>query len=213
MIGLVVPVLNNFRGFTELIHSIRKPVYPIVIDNWNGNRGVAKAWNEGIKEAVAGGCSHIAVVNDDVVFDRPDTLLILANTLDANPHIDLLTPTNTREDVSGFDNHPDFSAFMISPQFVNKFGWFDENIYPAYFEDNDMAYRVTLGGGVWRNIRDIKMLHRGSQTQNMVPHRPVVPSKKFEEIRAYYIRKWGGTPGKETFSNPFNDPNKTFKDW
>lgn len=199
-VALVVPVMKNFKGFTELMHSVDHPVLPVIVDNWNENHGVSWAWNYGISKAM----SHsdlVIVCNDDVEF-YPGTINRLISHIE---FADLVTPTNTRDEPTfeGVDGQADFSCFMINPRkFVSKFGWFDEHFFPAYFEDNDMAYRIKLAGGKLRRVGNAPMLHRGSVTQNM-DGKQVVDSPTFEQNRAYYISKWGGMPGKEKYTTPF----------
>jgi GT2 family glycosyltransferase len=80
-------------------------------------------------------------------------------------------------------------------------------------DDNDSHYRIKLAGYEAYQIGEAKINHKGSQTQNADPNKPVVTSQMFEKNREYYSRKWGGWPGDEKYIRPFNDPNKTLKDW
>lgn len=216
VIGLVVPVLNNFKGFTELMHSVNDIIYPVIINNWEHNNGVSKAWNDGFIMAAEAGCSHIMIANDDILFEGVEPLRKLADAMDSHS-IDLLTPTNTREghkpdgEVS-FGENPDFAAFMVRPDFMELYGRFDENFFPAYFEDNDMAYRIKLGGGRYANHLGVGFLHRGSVTQNS-QEGGVVPGHVFEKNRSYYYSKWGGLPMQEQYTTPFGLDSMTFKDW
>jgi len=211
VIALIVPVLKNFAGFAELAASIDREVKLVVVPNWTDNIGVSAGWNYGLRKAID---ADVAVIsNDDVVF-QPGMLTMLAQSM----HVaDVVSAVNIRDGglpdtVFDFDEHPDFSCFAVKPKdFTDRFGWFDENFSPAYFEDNDMARRVKVGGGSYaRNLR-AGMLHKGSVTQNM--DGPVVTSAMFEENRAYYVRKWGGQPMQETFTHPFNDESNSIKDW
>lgn len=200
-VALIVPVMKNFKGFAELMQSVDYPVIPIVVSNWEINRGVSWAWNYGISKAIDNNVDLAIVSNDDVVF-QPGTIKRLISHREL---ADLVTPTNIRDfpPFEGHDEHPDFSCFMIKPrEFATKFGWFDERFFPAYFEDNDMARRIQVGGGKMRRVGNAAILHRGSVTQNMDGHQ-VVDSVTFEQNRAYYVSKWGGLPGQETFTTPF----------
>lgn len=210
MISVIVPVLKNFAGFAELMSSIDTEVYPIIIPNWNDNIGVSKGWNAGLKRSIEVGCDHAVILNDDVILYPGTINKIVSGTT----KVDLMSATNLRDDEvhDGYDSHPDFSCFAVSPaEFVERFGWFDENFSPAYFEDNDMARRMIVSGGVYARDLSAGMMHRGSVTQNM--DGPVVTSQMFERNREYYIRKWGGQPGEERFTSPFNDVSRDIKDW
>lgn len=204
-IGLIVPVFKNFPGFADLIESIDVPVHPIIIPNWRGNIGVSKGWNAGIQKAIDLGLSEALIVGDDVIF-RPGTL---QKMIESFWMCDLITATNERDgEVATEESYvdaPDYSCFMIRPkEFVRRAGWFDENFSPAYFEDNDMAYRLKLEGMKQLRRLDATMLHKGSVTQNW-EGAPYVSGSMFEKNRYYYKAKWGGGPGEETFTNPFDD--------
>lgn len=222
--GLVVPILKNFKGFAELMWSVKEQVNVFVVDNWNHNRGVAAGWNLGVRNAMAAGCTHILVSNDDVilgsrVFSR------CADELDTHSDTLIATACNTRGektvtpyniDTFGSDTvseGPDYSCFMVTPRLFEEVGTFDENIYPAYFEDNDSHHRIKLAGKKAVACGIATMLHRGSQTQNYEGSAPVVTSQLFERNRSYYVRKWGGVPGEEKFPTPYNDPSLTYRDW
>lgn len=210
MIAFIVPVMKNFHGFAELVESIDEEVRPIIIPNWNDNIGVSRGWNDGLSKAIDLGADYAVVSNDDVILERGTIRKMVMGLND----FDLVSAINTRDvaTAEGYDENPDFSCFAVKPkEFVDRFGWFDENFSPAYFEDNDMARRIFVAGGSYRRDLSAGMLHRGSVTQNM--DGPVVTSPMFERNRAYYVKKWGGWPGSEVFTSPFNDESNSVKDW
>lgn len=210
MITLIVPVMKNFRGFAELMESVDEEVRPIIIPNWSDNIGVSRGWNDGLSKSIDLGADYAVVSNDDVILE-PGTIKKMVMGLN---DYDLVTGNNTRdmETSDGYDEQADFSCFAVKPkQFIDRFGWFDESFSPAYFEDNDMAWRIRAGGGTFARDLNAGMLHRGSVTQFM--DGPVVTSPMFEKNRDYYARKWGGWPGNETYTSPFNDRTMTIKDW
>ena len=236
-IGLVTPVLNNFKGYCQLIGSLRgRLIHPIIVPNWAQNRGVAPAWNWGIKKAFELGCSHVLVTNDDIVISKelPDILaarltksmfegdnVILASgrNVRGNPAFDgtmegleaMRPPADYAGEVEG--DSPDFSCFMVTPRTIQEIGWFDQNFRPAYFEDNDYHYRIHLAGFKTANMAHAPIYHVGSQTQNNPANKgPVVTGQMFDANRQYYRAKWGGNPGEEKFKTPFNH-HQSFKDW
>lgn len=211
-IGLVVPVLSNFTGFAQLINSVDVPIKPIVLDNWNGNRGVAASWNEGIRRGWDQ--EVLFIVNDDVAF-YPGTIEKIAEHICAE-RADLISAVESDTGQTGlhFEGKPDFCCFAIRPiEFVNTFGWFDENYRLGYFEDNDMHYRIELAG---RDAlcMDARVSHGGSVTQFSAKNEEgrVVSHEQFRANRDYYGRKWGGLPGEETYTTPF-DGGGSIKDW
>lgn len=205
-VALVVPVYKNFPGFAQLIHSVDYPITPVIGPNWEENLGCSRTWNYGIEYASIHDIDYALVCNDDVFFDA-GTIAKLVETLEDHPEFDLVSAVNRRdapptEDIR-YPETPDFSCFMVRNDFLNRFGDFDENFFPAYFEDNDMAYRIKIAGGTYVCRTDASMYHHGSVTQNWNPFDPVVDSPNFEKNRAYYVKKWGGTPGNERYTVPF----------
>lgn len=217
-IGLCVPVLTNFEGFARLMQSVDMPVRPYVIPNWENNLGVSGGWNSGIRQAIGNYMDYLFVINDDIVMQSNS----MRHMLWGMYNHDLITAFNTRDenyDYPGLNDparhidSPDYSCFVIRPlEFTSRFGYFDENFAPAYFEDNDMAYRIKLAGGSDVKCTAAPMFHAGSVTQNWNGNL-VVTHEMFRKNRAYYEQKWGGAPGEEKFSTPFNDPDLTIKDW
>lgn len=206
-IGLIVPVYKNFEGFANLMKSVDRVVHPIVIPNWKYNHGVSAGWNIGIEQAIYHRCDVVVIANDDIEF-YIDTIRKLVTTIWYGTY-DLVTALNARDEevaeTIAFDEEPDFSCFAIKPEeFTERFGHFDENFTPAYFEDNDMAYRVKIAGGKYGRRLDAGMYHKGSVTQNWGGGQ-VVTGPMFESNRAYYESKWGGRPGQEVYVTPFNE--------
>lgn len=214
VVGLVVPVLSNFRGCTDLIASVDMSIRPIIIDNYNDNLGVAKAWNIGIERCMD--LDVVIVANDDVKF-YPGTMQKLVDYVQETDLVSVVA-TDTEQTGLHTDHFPDFCCYAIKPKdFVEKFGTFDENFKPAYFEDNDMSYRIKVGGGTQGLVLEARVDHIGSVTQfkgNLTKDDRVVSHEQFRANRDYYIAKWGGPPKEEKYVQPFNGiMGKTFKEW
>lgn len=223
-LGFVIPVMNQMQLALETLESINT-VYPHKIyleRNYIENRGVATAWNIGTRRAIADGCSIVFVLNDDIVISpmavdhmvevlRDKTIGVLTgcdhrNTL--QPHEVATMPYPEYE--TDILDAPDFAFFSYTQETYETVGPFDENFHPAYFEDNDYVIRNLRAG--LRPVRSQRaaFFHYGSRTQNSGS--PVVPSYQFEVNRNYFVNKWGGLPGEESYLTPFNDPEKTWKD-
>jgi len=219
-IGIVVPVLNQFEFALKALESAKTPDTVhcefFVINNWFENKGVARSWNIGIKKAIEKKCDYILIINDDIVL-APNTIEYLISTINNN-NIGLISAGDYRDSltadqvlisslIDNVDNMqlgPNFACFMITPDTYEKVGEFDEGLYPAYFEDNDYHYRGNLAGVRCVGSEVAMFYHYGSQTQNSGDH-PVVPSEIFERNRDYYKNKWGGEPGAEVHTKPWNN--------
>jgi len=202
-IALVVPTLSYFEGLAALFASVDVPVLPVVLDNWrHPTRGVAASWNEGLRRASAAGCDVAVVANDDVVL-HPGAIGALAQGILTGGFA--LLATGSRDTGSA-----GYTLFAVEPaRFLSLTGGFDEGFRQAYFEDDDMHYRLKLlarssGHKAEITIEGARSTHGGSKTQLRDPNKPVVSHEQFEANRARYVRKWGCLPGHETFVRPFD---------
>jgi GT2 family glycosyltransferase len=241
---IVIPLLNLWDTYTApCLASIRASFdhRVVVIDNGSTdetsemaqrrvsasfiyhrnpcNLGVARVWNDGIRDAFANGYDVVLVLNNDILL-HPECIDRLVSRIAADESLGMVTAVNVRgncantSDMFAIDararetiadaESPDFAAFLLNRKAWETVGPFDEGFSPAYFEDNDYHYRMRLLG-----LRAIAhppavFYHFGSRTQNQAIGQPVVRSEKFEENRDRYIRKWGGLPGQERFTAPFD---------
>lgn len=71
-------------------------------------------------------------------------------------------------------------------------------------EDNDYTWRARLAGMRFADP-EVSIHHEGSATLKCLSAAGQRRfGQRFEEILAYYSRKWGGRPGQEKFTEPFN---------
>jgi len=226
-VGVVMPVLHQFRLALEALHSVqtRYRWQPFITDNWSVNCGVAGGWNEGCRQALRSRCTHILVINDDVVLspwtvdalvdllERTEIGLVSGVTVNSEP----VPPGDSgardsirqvpRPEVAQLADNPNFSCFMVTPGTLAHVGWFDEHFFPAFFEDNDYLYRVGLSGLLARSTTAAPFLHYSQATSQ-----GAVSGGQFDANRMYYQRKWGGLPYSEQYRQPFGDPEKTWRD-
>lgn len=74
---------------------------------------------------------------------------------------------------------------------------------PMYYSDNDYYGRMTRAGWPIERL-DLPVEHIGSQTIHSDPVWDLRNKVTFPLYREYYRQKWGGDPGQETFTVPFN---------
>lgn len=197
-VGLIVPVFYNVEGFIDLVQSIDYPIDRIYVHkNYeNGNEGVARGWNEGLKRFKELDIDVAIVSNDDVVFLQGCIDRLVSRVQQG---YDLVTASNTRDfpqrkDYVGGVEELDFACFAVNPaRFLDKMGYFDERFWPAYFEDTDMKRRLWGESAAYARDADAQMFHSGSVTQNW-GGQMTVTSQMFEANRERYIEKWGESP-------------------
>jgi hypothetical protein len=222
----------------ETIQSLPKGERLLVIDTSVNGWCLAKAWNYGLRKLTIDEGYDVAIVlNDDVVL-KPETGQDLADALlvrqwvDERPDKDrevlLLSgynishhgvppsspPTKAAKDLDEFKvrwgTGPDYSCWAATRKLLDVIGPFDESFVPAWFEDNDSHYRI-FGSG-FQALSYAPYFHYASQTVN--GGGPISEARKsetqvmFDANKAYYVKKWGGLPGRETYTVPFG-ANKT----
>ena len=180
---------------------------------------LAKIWNTGIKEAFSSlhNADYVLVSNNDVLYHKW-AISILEDNLKAHPEMAILSAWDIRDrirpdeiydcEVKGdftetAESGANFAAFMISKEGYDKVGQFDESFNPAYFEDNDYDYRIKLAGMKSGHCPQAIFYHYGSRTQNSTTG-GMCDAIAFTKCRNYFVEKWGGVPGQETFNKPFN---------
>lgn len=234
-VGIVVPVLNNFKGFTELVESAksRHDLLWYVQPQHRAQVPLAAAWNKGFRDAVEDSCDYVAILNDDILlspqtldrmivsFDRAgkDIVLVSANNLNGQLGSPYDIFNHVEQDLSDMtvSDHPNYSCFMVKWDFFDKVGSFDENFVPAWYEDNDSHRRIELLGYRAICTTYASCVHYGSVTSNQLP----MEKRDSGVSQSYYVNKWGGLPSshpvsdelKEKFTTPFNNPDISPKEW
>lgn len=131
-IALGVPTLNNFKGLAELFNSLWGiALTPFVVNNWDDNRGVSKAWNIVLDQTMS--FDLTVICNDDITFAENSFQALLKAW--NNRFSDCIMVTGSCGGGEVFRGMPDYSCFAINAaEYVDKIGKFDENFSPAYFE-------------------------------------------------------------------------------
>lgn len=107
-----------------------------------------------------------------------------------------------------------FSFFMLNRRTIERVGWFDENFYPAYKEDQDYAYRCQLAGLRRIDVPGAGGDHVGSATINSNPlYQQRNIRTHFDWNMNHYRMKWGDDSEREKFIHPYNDPTKDHRWW
>jgi GT2 family glycosyltransferase len=181
-------------------------------------RSVAGAWNEGCRQALSDGNDYIAMVANDtrMELDCIDRLVSYIAMGEADLASGISSNNRDRIDPSQVTDGADFSCFIIRPATLQRFGLFDPNFRPAYFEDNDYYARVVLGGGNCRVVHAAQFYHHGSLTVRTDGEMAHHVSYWFEKNRAYFSQKWGVATPENTaagvrrkyFQHPFNDASR-----
>ena len=131
--------------------------------------------------------THVLMLNDDIYLGKTDEQIIRMIALFQHIHF--------------FNSFMNWSSWILSVEAYKKIGNFDENFFPAYFEDNDYCYRMRLNEFERYNTDYLNpVIYRNSQT--ILKDSSL--NQNFNKNRQYYASKWGGLPSEETFKTPFN---------
>ena len=149
------------------------------------NIGVASSWN----------------ILCNKIFKIKDFALILNDDiyLGKNEHEILLLIENMQ--VALYTSPVEWCTFLLPKTTYTTSGEFDEGFFPAYFEDNDYEYRISINGLQMAKIPFLMpSVFRRSQTIQLDP----TIKEGFSKTRERYIAKWGGEPTFETYKKSFN---------
>jgi len=240
-----IPIENYIDSkFSDLHYPIKESIELVRVKG-REPQSVTKGWNDGIKKGIELGCEYVLVINDDIIIksNAIDRLVSFAESKKDNNSVMwtmgqwALDPEQnkgvTEDDYVGIVNglehsgedenstqHPNFSAYMVGKTFIEQFGEFDENFYPAYFEDNDMHARICLVNKKAVNYGGARFFHYGSRTVNSdMEYREKMPPM-FRANAEYFKTKWGITPVHEPdemrekyWKHPYNEEDKVLSYW
>jgi GT2 family glycosyltransferase len=150
------------------------------------NLGVAKSWNMLIDYSDKIGATHVLMLNDDIYLGKTESELnfLIKKNLDA-------------DFINSFHN---WCSYILTIDIWKKAGKFDEEFFPAYFEDNSFDYKMTLVGAKksWTSFLD-PIVYRNSMT---IAKDPTL-NQKFMQNKQMYLNMWGGLPSEEKYKTKF----------
>jgi glycosyltransferase involved in cell wall biosynthesis len=181
-------ISDNGIGYT-LKKNINIPV--TIIKNAY-NYGTCRALNQIIK--IASG-QTIMFICDDIYFTSNDSLKSIYDKFNKNLKEDNIHLI--------WCNH--WAAFIASPAWIEKTGYFDENIWPCYFEDSDMVERIRKkqNNNISHNcigFKSVRMINNFEETEVLGNKRgtaePLITTK-FSDFKDrnlfYFLYKWKNT--------------------
>lgn len=208
-VNCLIHICSGFRDVREVcVDKFGDARFRLTVQD---NVGLSKIWNTTQKWSTIADLMDWDLIihcNDDLVFG-PGSLGILIDGFAASfaEGYALVCVRGSHKE-HGQNVGLGYSCFALSPDAYKQVGPFDENYWPAYCEDCDYGYRLKLAGLHEAPNVDVDIAHYGSRSI-------LDPSPRSRRIRQrntithggnmrYYIAKWGGTPGCETFTVPFD---------
>lgn len=184
-------VIDNGGSF---VASAALQGLPLEVHAPGENLGCARSWNLMAQRVLLAEDDALLIAADDVSFEA-DAIESALGVMESGDY-DFVTP-----EPGGF------SCFLVRKRLFDKVGMFDEQFWPAYFEDNDFHRRMTLSGIVTeaRAMGRYDHVNKGSQTvATFTRAEKMEHNKRFEANRDRYVAKWGGLPHHEKFVEPYN---------
>ena len=177
---------------------------------------LAATWNRALRFVWEQGCERAFVINNDVrvpnalcerllqVQRLTGAWFVTADNVGDAYQEAMQKPYQMDDAFLRARGGPDFSCFLITRE-CHKWFQFDEGFQPAYHEDNDYHRRLQLAGFGDRIFSVcLPYLHIGSGTLKENEKLREGWGPKFEACQRYYGEKWGGLPGSETYTVPFD---------
>ena len=151
------------------------------------NLGVAGSWNTILNMGYKFFANHGLILNDDIYLGKKEE--------------EVLEWINNEFEEDFAVTHKNWCAFILPINTFFDVGEFDTKFFPAYFEDNDYARRMSLKDKLMLHTAFLNPeIYRNSMTIEKEPEL----NSRFMANKNLYISKWGGVPGEEIFSNPYN---------
>lgn len=177
----------------------------VVFNTPRHNLGVAASWNVGIHQMYEASNDWLVICSAAVRFGPAGGEDFLRELVDWD------TGRFERHGICALEADGGLGWHLIAfhRSVFERVGYFDENFWPAYHEDNDFSYRIQLAydvdsrapdfvGPLWPKVAvDARLdqvahgIKRGGVTVDLVA------------LEQYYARKWGGTSTNETLTSPF----------
>lgn len=174
------------------------------------NIGVSRGWNYILKNTPSD--KGYWIISGDDNYFKAGTLKLIAEGMEQSDKkncvfVGLHMLQNNQIIPGGF------SSYIFTEKTLNKIGFFDENIFPAYFEDNDFWERICKSKEPVCNIENAIFIsgdenHTGSCTIQTVgaTYRQRM-DQCYKQNETFLIEKWGSIK-----DNKYNTPfNKNYK--
>lgn len=184
--GIDIHIVDNGKQNIIAETPVLNKIKNIYIYEQDYNLGVAASWN----------------LLCNKIFEKYENALIVNDDIYLGYKTEVVKKAITKSNVGLIQSDFKWSVFLINKNLYDYVGEFDEDFYPAYFEDSDYIYRVKLKG----------LLHEVDYSLSPMIKREnssVDADKKlfdnfFQRNRMRYIKKWGNAPLLETYQTPFN---------
>lgn len=207
LIPSVLKYVNDFKGIKihivdngDQIKDEFDEFDNIIIYTPERNLGVAASWNL-LCDEIYKNNEWALLLNDDVYLGYGTDMV--QEVID-DVGLKMLYGGNliTKRGQALIQSNLNFSVLLIGYNFYTCVGRFDEEFYPAYYEDSDYLYRMKLLG--LRQIVDARLNPIDARVSQTYEKSPEFVNDAMKYSRLRYIEKWGNIPLLETYKTPYN---------
>lgn len=182
--------------------------YGVAFEHHPENIGIGRSWNIGAKKVVNEKMDYLVIMSATMIFQ---------NGMD-----DLVSFMESNTNSWGLETQHIWHLICLKRLTFEKVGYFDENFYPAYWEDTDYIRRMELANihiPMAENPRlpkvNIDAISQGDATA-MKSGLKV----NMQAMKDYFIEKWGADNSfasqedrDRMYDHPFNNPEYSIKYW
>jgi len=190
---------NNF-DFTKIKNKF---INKFIFIKSSFNIGVSRGWNYILENYLKSYC----IISGDDNYFSPGTLEKVYQFMNTDKLSNIMFTFQLEESAQ-------FNTFILTKKALETVGYFDENIYPAYYEDNDYRYRIILSGNNIINIPDVYINTGDNNNLNSCTLYGVDAKYRknmgecFSRNGNYFNSKWNNS----TSIYPFNRSDLSLKD-
>lgn len=186
-----VTVVVNGPAVISVAKAYEREGVHVAYPGWN--LGTCRAWNYICRRAFESDYDAVLIINDDLELVDPETITKLQARFS--------DPLGLRQFI--YLSEQGYSAACISRPVWDESGPFDENIWPAYYCDNESHYRIGMAGFPTDHLI-VETKHDRSASLRQDQGLADAMTVAFQMNHEYFVKKWGGEPKQEKFTVPFN---------
>ena len=214
----MTPVLNRVDLMHRMLKSVDEEVERLlVVDNGMGMIGLhpfvrhpnaeqTRVWSPPYTGIGYGGAINMMITQNP---DAPWWMWV-SNDVEFHPGhlasvVQRMEEANGPRIVTGA-----FTWGAVNAELVDRVGLIDDwSFFPIYFDDNDYARRCDLAGVEWiedwgKGTTHGDEQHGASLTIRSDPSSAMANNRSFVLNSRAYLDKWGGPPGHEVFTSPWD---------
>jgi hypothetical protein len=194
-VSFFVVLPYNYRPWFDECIATLETRFVLAVDNTQVNKGVAASWNMGIDMVRLVDAEWLIIMSAAMRFGQPG----------GQDFIDALEGdfvAAAGESLAYAEDKCDFHLAAISRRALDVVGRFDQNFWPAYWEDVDFNHRARLALPD-HTVKHVpidgycKGVNHGVELGGAL--------RDTSERRAYMLAKWGDLSS-PIYQHPFNNP-------